>query len=100
MGAACDDGKTETNSWHSLRKIPQFYLISWCETFGEKSQFPHSFGRIARNYAETVNFSKISIPGNQGELTVFFAVIVNQTKNEMVSSLHMILQEVLGLEKR
>ena len=32
--------------------------------FYGKAQFPHSFGRIARNYAETVPFHKISIPGN------------------------------------
>ena len=30
----------------------------------EKAQFPHSFGRIAQNYAETVPFHKISTPGN------------------------------------
>ena len=28
------------------------------------AQFLHSFGRIARNYAETVPFRKISTPGN------------------------------------
>ena len=30
--------------------------------FFGKAQFPHSFGRIARNYAETVLFHKISTP--------------------------------------
>ena len=31
---------------------------------GGKAQFPHSFGRMARYYAETVPFHKISTPGN------------------------------------
>ena len=30
----------------------------------EKAQFPHSFGRITRNYAETVLFHKISTSGD------------------------------------
>ena len=29
-----------------------------------KAQFPHSFGRISRNYAEIVSFRKIFTPGN------------------------------------
>ena len=29
-----------------------------------KAQFPHSFGRIAQNYAKTVPVYKISTPGN------------------------------------
>ena len=32
--------------------------------FCGKAQFPHSFGRFARNYAETVPFHEISTPGN------------------------------------
>ena len=32
--------------------------------FCGKAQFPHSLGRIARNYAETVPFHKTSTPGN------------------------------------
>ena len=32
--------------------------------FCGKAQFPHSFGRSVRNYAETVPFHKISTPGN------------------------------------
>ena len=32
--------------------------------FCGKAQLQDSFGRIARNYAETVPFHKISIPGN------------------------------------
>ena len=39
---------------------PNFQVWKFCG----KAQFPHSFGRIARNYAETVLFHKISTPGN------------------------------------
>ena len=39
--------------------------------FYGKAQFPHSFGRIARNYAETVPFHKISTPENQVKLRDF-----------------------------
>ena len=41
--------------------IPPNFLV-W--KFCGKAQFPHSFGQIARNYAESVPFHKISIPGN------------------------------------
>ena len=40
-------------------------------TFFEKAQVPRSFGRIARNYAETVPFHKIFTPGNQMKLRYF-----------------------------
>ena len=39
--------------------------------FCGKGQFPHSFRRFARNYAETVPFRKISTPGNQVKLRYF-----------------------------
>ena len=39
--------------------------------FCEKALFPHSFRRVARNYAETVPFRKISMPGNQVKLRHF-----------------------------
>ena len=39
--------------------------------FCGKAQFPHSFGRFARNCAETVPFRKISTPGNQVEVWYF-----------------------------
>ena len=42
--------------------------------FQGKPQFPYSF---ARNYAETVPFRKISTPGNQVKIRVFFAVSVS-----------------------
>ena len=37
-----------------------FVVWKFCGT----TQFPHSFGRIARNYAGTVPFHKIPTPGN------------------------------------
>ena len=39
--------------------------------FCGKAQFPHSFGRITRNNAETVSFRKISTPRNQVKLLCF-----------------------------
>ena len=49
---------------------PDFLVWKFCR----KTQFLHSFGRIARKYAETVPFRKMSTPRNQVKLTVFFAV--------------------------
>ena len=40
--------------------LPNFLVWKFCG----KKQFPHSFGQIARNFAETVPFHKISTPGN------------------------------------
>ena len=37
-----------------------FLVFKFCE----KSQFPHSFGQVIQNYAETVPFHKIFTPGN------------------------------------
>ena len=39
--------------------------------FCGKAQFPHGFGQIARNYAETVPFRKFFTPGNQVKLRYF-----------------------------
>ena len=39
---------------------PNFLMWKFCG----KAQFPHSFGRIARNYAETVSCHKISTSEN------------------------------------
>ena len=39
---------------------PNFQVWKFCG----KAQFPHSFGQITRNYAETMPFHKISMPGN------------------------------------
>ena len=39
---------------------PNFMVWKFCG----KVQFPHSFGRFARNYAEIMPFHRISTPGN------------------------------------
>ena len=39
---------------------PNFLVWKFCG----KEQFPHSFGRFPRNYAETVPFHKVPTPGN------------------------------------
>ena len=49
----------------SMRKVPQFHLISWCENFVER----HSFRKVSG--AETASFHKT------GEITVFFAVLLH-----------------------
>ena len=46
---------------------PNFLLWKLCK----KAQFPRSFGRIARNYAETVPFHKVFHTRKLGEITVF-----------------------------
>ena len=46
---------------------PNFLVQKFCR----EAQFPHSFWRIAQNYAETVSFHKISTPGNQVKLRYF-----------------------------
>ena len=40
--------------------LPHFLVWKFCG----KAQFPHSFGRFAQNYGETVPFHKISTPEN------------------------------------
>ena len=46
---------------------PNFLVWKFCG----KAQFPRSFGRFARNFAETLSFRKISTPGNQVKLWYF-----------------------------
>ena len=46
---------------------PNFLEWEYCG----KAQFPHSFGRITRNYAETVLFHKISAPEIRWNFGVF-----------------------------
>ena len=46
---------------------PDFLVLKFCG----KAQFPHSFGRFAPNYVETVPFHKISRPRNQVKLRYF-----------------------------
>ena len=48
---------------------PNFLVWKFCG----KAQFPHSFGRFARNYAETV-FPQDFHTRKLDEITVFFAV--------------------------
>ena len=47
---------------------PNFLVWKFCG----KGKFPHNFGRIAQNYAETVPFHKISAPGNSVKIPYFF----------------------------
>ena len=46
---------------------PNFKVWKFCGN----AQYPHKFGRFARNYAETMRFHKISTPGNQVKLRYF-----------------------------
>ena len=50
-------------------------LLVW--KFCGKAQFPRSFGPIAQNYAEAVNFYKISTPENWVKLRYFTQWILN-----------------------
>ena len=52
------DGATVTGK--NTVVSPDFLVLKFCG----KAQFPHSSGRFARNYVETVPFSKIPTPGN------------------------------------
>ena len=73
-------GKLVTNTARNTVISPNFLLWKFCE----KAQFPHSFGRFAQNYTETVAFHKISARGNLGEITVFFAVELNDCYSPFV----------------
>ena len=46
---------------------PDFLMWKFCG----KAKFPHSFGRFARNYVESVPSRKISTSGNQVKLRYF-----------------------------
>ena len=46
---------------------PNFLVWKFCS----KARFLHGFGRLARNYAETLPFNKISTPENQVKLRYF-----------------------------
>ena len=59
-----------TNIAKNIVISPNFLVWKFCG----KEQFPHSFGRFARNYTETVPFHKISTPRNQVKLLYFFAM--------------------------
>ena len=51
--------------------LPSFVVWKFCG----KAQFPHSFGQIVRNYAETMPLQKNLHTTKFGEITVFFNVI-------------------------
>ena len=51
---------TKLNTAKNAVISPNFLVWKFCG----KAQFLHSFGRFARNYAETVPFHKISTPEN------------------------------------
>ena len=53
---------------------PNFMVWKFCR----KAQFPHSFGRIARNYAETVPFRKNAHTTKLVEITVFYAMTLRR----------------------
>ena len=57
---------TSKNSLHFV--ISSNFLV---RKFCKKAKCPHSFGRIARIYAEFAPFRKIFIPGNQVKLRYF-----------------------------
>ena len=49
---------------------PNFLVCKFCG----KGKFPHNFGQIAQNYAETVPFHKISAPGNSVKIPSFLFI--------------------------
>ena len=53
---------------------PDLIVLKFCG----KAQFPHSFGRIARNYAETVLFQN-SDTRKSGEIAVLFKMLLFTT---------------------
>ena len=53
---------------------PDLMVLKFCG----KAQFPHSFGRIARNYAETVLFQN-SDTRKSGEIAVLFKMLLFTT---------------------
>ena len=59
--------KLLSNTAKNIVISPDFLVWKFCG----KAQFPYSFGRIARNCAETVPLRKISTPGNQVKLRYF-----------------------------
>ena len=66
------------------------YFLVW--KFYGKAQFPHSFVTMARNYAETVPFHKISTPGNQVKLLDF-------SQWKVIKSNHLIFQQNRSIKK-
>ena len=79
---------TDDKNCEKYRNFTWFPGVEICE----KARFPHSFGRIARNYAHAVPFCKISIPGNQVKLRYFL-----QWKYliPLLCSVHFVLMQIL-----
>ena len=59
----------------SKQKISQFHLNFLVGKFCWKTQFLHSLGQFARNYAETVPFHKIFTPVNYVKLRWFLKCV-------------------------
>ena len=58
-----------STAYNAKSTVISLDFLVW-KFFG-KAQFPHSFGRIARTYAEIEPFRKISTLGNQVKLWYF-----------------------------
>ena len=66
---------TITNTAKNTVISPNFLVWKFCG----KAQFPHSYGRFVRNYAETLPFHKISTPENQVKSRYFWQCTVTIT---------------------
>ena len=64
-------------------------FLAW--KFCGKAQFPHTFRRIARNYAETVPFHKISTARNQVKLQYFWQWLANEETQHIIVGFLMLL---------
>ena len=62
---------------------PDFLVWKFCG----KTQFPHSFRRFARNYAETVPFRKIFTARNQVKLRYFSQCLTAQLELFLVHTI-------------
>ena len=62
---------------------PDFLVWKFCG----KAQLPHSLGRIARNYAETVPFPQNFHIRKSGEIKVFFAVTCLEGTSTFITSI-------------
>ena len=70
----------DTNTAKNTLILPNFLVWKFCG----KAQFPHSFWQLARNYAETVPFHKISTTGNQVKLLYFSQWNLFRTNSELI----------------
>ena len=74
---------------------PDFLVWKFCG----KTQFLHSFGRIARNYAETVPFCKICTPANQVKLRYFSQWMASEGKLNLNKYIHFFITPMEGTWK-